>query len=161
MKEILLDPSYDIGKIKNIGKKSSDELIQLFKEIREHIEIVQLFENDDELSVELFNSALRRRFCISPDDIVKIWKDYNFDNGLPIFKTIDILISSGYLFENKEKEIFKRGFNFWTNSETEKLEEIGSSLDITRERTRQIRKRMLDEIDSSFSFLNTCVSLYF
>lgn len=155
LKEMILDPRYDIRKIKNIGKKSSDELIQFFKEIREQIEIVQLFDNDDELSVELFNSALRRRFCISSEDIVKLWKGYNFDNGLPIFKTIDILISNGYLFEKKEKEIFLRGFNFWINSESEKLENIGLSLGISRERTRQIRKKILDNIDSRFSFLNT------
>lgn len=53
LKEILIDPRYDLGKIKNIGKKSVNELAQFFKEVREQIEIVHLFENDDELTIEL------------------------------------------------------------------------------------------------------------
>ncbi len=155
LKEILINPNYDLGKIKNIGKKSVDELFQFFNEIREQVEIVQLFENDEELTVELFNTYLRRKFCIKPEDIVKIWNNYNSESGLPIFKTIDILITNGYLLDGKETEIFKRGFNFWINSETENLEEIASIINVTRERTRQIRKRMLDELDSHFSFLNS------
>jgi hypothetical protein len=155
LNELIINQKFNFRNIRNVGKQSEDELKDFFQIIREQIETIQLFENDDELSIELFNSALRRKYNIKHNDINKIWKDYSFDNGLPIFKTIDVLISNRYLFKNKEKEIIKRGFNFWTNSEIAKLEDIGSSLDITRERTRQIRKSMFDEIDSRFSFLNT------
>jgi hypothetical protein len=153
LREILITPKYDIGKIKNIGKKSVDELAIFFKEIREQIEIVQLFENDDELTIELFNTYLRRKFCLTPNDIVQIWNNYNSQNGLPVFKTIDTLILNGYLFKENEQEIFKRGFKFRTDTEPETLEDIAASVGLTRERTRQIRKKLLDELDSVFSFL--------
>lgn len=152
-KEILIDSRYDLGKIKNIGKKSVDELFQFFKEIREQIEIVQLFENDDELTIELFNTYLRRKFCLNPNDIIQIWENYDSKNGLPIFKTIDTLISKIFRFKEKELEIFKKGFNFWLDYKTETLENIGSQVGITRERTRQIRNKILEKIDIEFSFL--------
>jgi len=152
-KELLIDPRYDLRRIKNIGEKSVDELVQFFKEIREQIEIIQLFENDDELTIELFNTYLHRKFDLKSSDIAKIWNNYNSENGLPVFKTVDTLISNGYLFKEKELEIFKRGFNFWTDSLPEKLENIAPNIRITRERTRQIRRKLLDEINSKFAFL--------
>ena len=153
LKEILIDPKYNLRKIKNIGEKSVNELAQFFKEVREQIEIVHLFENDDELTIELFNTYLRRKFCLKPENIVKIWNNYDSENGLPVFKTIDTLISSGYIFNDNEQEIFNRGFNFWNDSSPEKLEDIASDIRLTRERTRQIRKKLLDEFDLKFAFL--------
>ncbi|MDM8158597.1 hypothetical protein QUH73_02085 [Labilibaculum sp. K2S] len=153
LKEILIEPNYDLGKIKNIGRKSIEELTLFFCEINEQIETVQLFENDDELTIELFNTYLRRKFCLKQEDIVKIWNNYDSENGLPVFKTIDTLISNSYIFNDNEQEIFNRGFNFWTDSLPEKLEDIASDISLTRERTRQIRKKLLDEIDLRFTFL--------
>ena len=153
LREILITPKYDIGEIKNIGKKSVDELVMFCKEIREQIEIVQLFKNDDELTIELFNSYLRRKFCLTLNDIVQIWNNYNSQNGLPVFKTIDTLILNGHLFKENEQVIFKRGFKFRTDTETETLEDIATNIGLTRERTRQIRKNLLNKLDSVFSFL--------
>jgi hypothetical protein len=155
LKEILIDRKYNIGNIKNIGKKSVNELAQFFKDVREQIEIVHLFENDDELTIELFNTYLRRKFCLKPNDIVKIWNNYDSENGLPAFKTIDTLLTSGYIFNDNEQEIFNRGFNFWTDSLPDKLEDIASDISLTRERASRIRKKLLDEIDLRFTFLQS------
>jgi hypothetical protein len=155
LKEIILEPKFELSKIRNIGKKSVHELFNFFLEIREQIEIIKLFENDHELTVELFNTYLRRKFCLNSDEIVQIWSNYNYQDGLPIFKTIDTLTLYGHLFNEKEQDIFKRGFKFWTDTEPETLEDIATSIGLTRERTRQIRKKLLDEIDSGFTFLRS------
>ncbi len=96
---------------------------------------------------------MRRKFCLKQEEIVKIWYNYDSENGLPLFKTIYTLISNGYIFNENEQEVFNRGFNFWTDSLPENLEDISSDISLTRERTRQIRKKLLDEIDLKFPFL--------
>lgn len=156
LKKILIEskPKSKLLAINNIGKKTVDELTCFFNEIKEQINIVQHFENDDELKFALFKTYLNRKFKLKPIDYDIILRGYNHENGLPIFKTIKILISNGTLLKNeKEIEIFYRAFNFWNNSEPETLEKIGSTLDITRERTRQIRNNLLKRFDLTFSFL--------
>ena len=151
--EVLVNPKFNYRNLRNVGRQSEDELIIFFNNIREQLELIQLFENDDELTIELFNTYLRKVFCLNPNEIVQIWNNYNSQNGLPIFKTIDTLTLNGHLFKEKEQDIFKRGFKFWTDTEPETLEDIAASIGLTRERTRQIRKKLLDEIDSVFTFL--------
>jgi hypothetical protein len=153
LKEILFNPSFNLAEIKNIGKKTAKELSLFFKNIRGQIEIIQLFENDDELTIELFNSYLKRKFSLSPKVLAEIWTNYNSEKGLPLFKAIETLISNNILFNTKEKFIFQNSFDFWNDSESMTLEEIGSKINVTRERSRQIRNQLLSNLNSTFSFI--------
>ncbi|MBC6408947.1 MAG: hypothetical protein GDA42_00535 [Ekhidna sp.] len=153
LREILINPKYNLGKINNVGRKSINELWKFFYEIREQIEIIQPIENEDELTIKLFNTYLRRVFCLNSNDISQIWNHYNAKNGIPVFKTIDTLITSGYLFRAKEREVFKKSFNFWSDKLPKTLEDTSSIIGLTKERVRQLKKKLLNEIDFEFSFL--------
>ena len=153
LKHIISDKSFDPQVLKNIGEKSEKELRSFFKDIKDQIDTILIFNNEDELKNELFNSFLTRKFNLKTSAIARIWKDYDTPNGLPVFKTCEILIKDEILFNKREKEVFKKAFNYDRLSKTETLNDIALNLGITRERVRQIRETIFNNFDSKFSFV--------
>lgn len=153
-KSLFSEKNLKLTNLKNVGKKSIEEIQTFLNLIIEQIEIVSVFENEDELTIELFNSFLTRTFGVSPAILSKIGNEYDFSNGLPIFKTLDVLINGDFLFDAKEKEVFRKGFLYNNSNEILSLEEISKNLNLSRERVRQIRKIIYDNLNSTFSFIN-------
>lgn len=151
--EILINPDFDIKNFRNVGSKTEDELKDFFKNIRDQLELISVFNDEKELTIELFSTYLKRKLEIEQDVLNEIFKNYNFENGLPLFKTLDVLIKRELIFTNKEKEIFENGLNFWQENNTKILEDIAELCNITRERTRQIRNKLLDELRDKFAFI--------
>ena len=149
----LADEYFQIKNLKNVGEKTEKELIIFFENIKEQIEIISIFENEDELTIELFNSFLISRFNLTPSIITKIWRDYDNSNGLPFFKTCSILIEHEILFDKREKIIFEKGMNYINNDNPYSLKELADELGITKERTRQLRNTVFDNLNSILLFL--------
>jgi len=153
LKEIIINRKFNYRNLRNVGKQSESELNDFFENIREQLELLSIFNDEREFTIELFRSYLKRTFNIEQGILNEILKKYDFENGLPLFKTLDVLIKREIIFTNKEKEIFEKGLNFWQENNTKILEDIAELCNITRERTRQIRNKLLDEIRNKFDFI--------
>lgn len=152
---IFNDEYFKISNIRNAGKKSFSEIQNFLNSFQEYIEIISMYENEEELTIELFNSFLARRFCLTSATINKIWKDYDPACGIPLFKSCNVLIENEILFDKRDKIIFEKGFNYNNSLNVSTLEEIASILNITKERTRQIRTNIFDNLNSTFSFIKS------
>ncbi len=150
---ILSDPKFNIRNLRNIGAKTEKELKNLFIDLRQQIDLVIQFEDEEELTKELFNTYLRKKFGLEKALISEIWKNYESGSGIPLFKTINILIESGAIYDIKQRVIFRKGINYWNSGDKETLENIASELNITRERIRQIRNIIIGNFNSTFSFI--------
>jgi hypothetical protein len=156
LEPFLINENFDIKNLRHInhiGAISENEISLFFSNIKRQIEIISLFGNENELKIEFFNSFLTQRFCLKPFILKEIWRDYDINNGLPIFKTCKVLIEHEILFDQRDKVVFENGLNFTNSSNIHTLEEIGTTLKITRERTRQIRNSISDNFYSIFSFI--------
>jgi len=153
LNEIIINPNFKILKLRNAGKSTQIELEIFFRTIREQLELIKDINNQKELSIELCNSFLKRKFCNNDYIIKNIWYNYKIEEAPPIFKIINVLITHEVLFDSNERVVFERGFNFWKNNETSTLESIGNKIGITRERARQIKKQIYDNLLGTFSFI--------
>lgn len=151
--EILTNPYFDIEIFRNAGRKTVGELKVFLKNIRYQLELISVANDEKQLSIELFSTHLKRKLEIEQDILNEIFKKYNFENGLPLFKTLAVLIKRKIFFSNKEKEIFVNGLNFWQENNTKTLEDIAGLCNITRERTRQLRNNLLNKLRDKFAFI--------
>ena len=153
IKSILSNQESEIRNLRNIGEKSIEEINSFINSVKENIDLVSVFENEDEITIELFNTFLSKKFSLDPTLLALIGKNYDFSYGLPIFRTLKILIENEVILDHREKEIFKSGFNYFKDSTIYTLDEIAERIDITRERTRQIRQKLYENLSNTLSFL--------
>lgn len=154
-KYIFSNSHFEISTLINIGSKTGEEINSFLKETKELIELVSVFENEEDLNRELFNALLIKLFSVNQHILSEIGEGYDFSNGTPIFKTIHILIERNYIFKKKEKIIFSHSLGFFNDRKVDVLDKTGNMLGLTRERTRQIRNKVLDDFNKYFSFVNS------
>ena len=150
---IFSDTHFVISTLRNIGSKASEEIHLFLKEIKELIKLVSVFDDEKDLTRELFNTLLIKLFSIDPNTIGEIGKNYDFLDGIPVFKTINILIENDYIFKDNERVVFNHSLGFFRNRNPLTLEETGNKIGVTRERARQIRNELLEKFNSLFSFV--------
>ena len=146
-------PDFNILYIKNIRSISLKEIRLFLNEIKGLIEHVSFFDNEDVLNRQMFYTFINRQFSVDRKTIIEIGEDYDFSKGAPVFKTVYILIKNNYIFNEKEKTIFYRSLCFSNNTEIEPLGKTGDRLGITRDRTKQIRNKLLNGLNRYFSFI--------
>jgi len=151
---IFINPSFEISSIKNVGEKSVEEIESFLKDIKEFIILISVFEDEQDITKELFNTQLEKLFSVGTKTLIQIGEDHDFSEGIPIFKTINMLIEKDYIFNEKEKVVFQQSLGFYRNRSPLTLDNIGNIIGLTRERTRQIRNKLLDNFDSHFSFVS-------
>lgn len=151
---IFSNPNFDIGALQNVGSKAGGEINLFLKETKELIELVSVFNGEDELNREMFNALMIKQFSIDLKTLNKIGDNYDFSNGIPVFKTIHILIERNHIFKEKEKTIFNNSLGFFQNRETKTLDKTGNKIGLTKERIRQIRNRILKNFNQYFSFVS-------
>lgn len=151
--KLLSDVNLEIIELPNVGEKSAVELKTFISKIKSQITIISNFEDEDQLTRELFNSYLTQRFDVPIAILSEIHFMNKFSKGLPLFKTLQILIDNDIIFDARDKNVFKNGFNYFFNSPNENLAKIASKLKITKERARQIRKEIYDTLFDRFSFI--------
>lgn len=152
-RSVLLMSESQLMKIQFVGITTINEIVSFVNEVNEYIELVSTFENESEISFEVFKTYLYNKFSIENSKFEEIATDYDFSNGLPIFKTINILLNDCCLFEERETEIFKLSFGYYNDIKSFTLYEIGEKLNITRERTRQLKVSIYKNINTIFEFI--------
>lgn len=70
-----------------------------------------------------------------------------------IFKLVDFKISQNKIFNKNENIIFRKGFKIYQNQVELTLIEIANELNLTRERVRQKRKSILENLFKGFEFI--------
>ena len=151
---ILTNDRFNFQDIKNVGTKTVTELKSFIHTITEFIEKVAEVDSENDLVALRNRFFIEKTFSISsvPNEILE---------SQSIFSLVDFLISKNAIFEKNESIIFQKAFKVFDNQPELTLDEIAEEINISRERVRQIRKGILDNLFNNLQFLkNTEDDLY-
>jgi hypothetical protein len=143
---ILTNDKFSIQNIKNVGTKTETELNVFIDSIIEFIEKVAEVENENELI------ALRNRFFIEKTFSISTIPNVILESQ-SIFSLVDFLISKDAIFEKNENIIFKKAFKIFNDQPELTLDDIAEEINISRERVRQIRKNIIENLLSNLQFV--------
>lgn len=143
---ILTNERFDIQDIKNVGVKSTTELNSFIGLIKSFIENVSNAKDENELISMKNRFFIEKSFSISeiPSEIL---------DSLSIFKLTDFLIECNAIFEKNQNSIFQKAFKVYRNQSELTLDEIAEELNLSRERVRQIRKSILENLFANLQFV--------
>lgn len=153
-------PMTQFLQIRNCGVKANDELVSICKKYER-----MLISSESSDSVEINYQTKISNF------LGKIKLDFDYEyisqnikqfSFIPLFKVLDLLILANNIFDKvKQVEIFRKCFNCYLPIVDYTLDEVGNSLDITRERVRQIRSFINRKMLYGFKFLDSVESTTF
>ncbi|PRZ21259.1 sigma factor-like helix-turn-helix DNA-binding protein [Flavobacterium granuli] len=144
--KILFEDGFDIKKIKNIGAGTVPELEVFVNIVEDFIIEVSKNENDKYL-ISLKNKFLiQNTFSLSniPNEILE---------SESIFQLTSFLINQNAFYDKNQTKILTKAFKIYLNSPELTLDEIAKEVDLTRERVRQLRKIIFEELSSKLLFI--------
>lgn len=142
--------SFDFDDIKNIGSKTVSELNGFKDDITSFIKTLQ-FIGDDQLSREYAKLIVKTTFSNLPANFDEQFENiFDTTGKIKLFKLILFLIEKGHLLNQREKELF---YFLYTETQPQSLDQIAKALDLTKERARQIKVILEDEIQDYFRFI--------
>jgi hypothetical protein len=143
---ILANDKFNFQDLKNVGTKTVTELKIFFDTIIDSIEKVAEIENEKDLVALRNRFFIEKTFSISqiPIEILE---------SQSIFSLINFLISKNAIFEKNESIIFQKAFKIYANQQDLTLDEIAEEINISRERVRQIRKCILENLFKNLQFV--------
>ncbi|MDR7211077.1 hypothetical protein [Flavobacterium piscis] len=144
--KIFFTDSFDVKKIKNVGAKSIPELEIYIKIIEDFIIEVSKYESDKFL-ISLKNKFLiQNTFSLSniPNEILE---------SESIFQLTNFLINQNAFYDKNQTKILLKALKIYLNSPELTLDEIAGEVDLSRERVRQIRKIIFEELFSKLLFI--------
>jgi hypothetical protein len=160
---IIKDKSFSFDQLKNVGETTISELEKLNSDIIDYFRLISSFKTEKELNHEYLNSLLDNHFNIDSNHKKLINLD-SYGDIIPLFRVLNVLIDNEYLFDHNKTAIFKRGFDYCVNYKFENLEEIACLISLSRERVRQLRNDILEELPKRLSFItnfdNSQLNLY-
>ena len=142
---ILANDKFNFQHIKNVGTKTVTELKSFFDTIIDFIEKVVEVENENDLVALRNRFFIEKTFSISsiPIEILE---------SQSIFSLVDFLINKDVIFEKNENIIFQKAFKIYDKQPELTLDDIAEEINISRERVRQIRKGIAENLHASFQF---------
>ncbi len=140
-RQILSIPDLKTLYIKGMGKKSFAELKYLIQEVNDYIEVITHY-NDAELLRELYITYLQRFHGMEEADLRLIISDYDFSRGIPVFKTISILVKFKKILFQSERSVFFSKSNRYIDFTEDNSFVAFEAMNLTRERIRQINKTL-------------------
>ena len=148
---IIAIKNFKFERIRNIGGKSVQELNQFKADILEYINLVCLFENENDLQIEYYYSQLNIYF---PNiELHKLSNIFYNDKEIRIFSLIIQLLNNEQIFAKRELIIFKYTFNFFIDFKHNNLSTIASFIGLTTERIRQIRNTIYRKLNTTLKFI--------
>ncbi len=142
--------SFDFDDIKNIGSKTVSELDGFKDDISSFIKTLQFIE-DDQLSREYAKLIVKNTFKNLPINFNEQFENiFDTTGKIKLFKLILFLIENGQLLKEREKELF---YFIYTETKTQPFDQIAKALNLTKERLRQIKVILEDEIQGYFRFI--------
>lgn len=154
--KILLDraieENFDFRKIRNVGEKTVDELNSFRDKVKKFISTLWQLPDAD-LSKEYTRLILKNTFPELSNSFEQGIQGIFDENGkIRLFNLIDKLLSEGVAFNLNERIIFEATFSLGPKN-NRSLEQIAVELRLTKERVRQLKNNLEDEIESYFSFI--------
>ncbi|MBI9038341.1 MAG: hypothetical protein JEY97_09430 [Bacteroidales bacterium] len=147
-------PNFDFKVLKNVGITAKIEMTRFLSDIKKMIESVSELKDEADLKRELLSSFLIKQFSVSTETIDAICNDYDFKNGIPIFKTIYYLIEHGYIFDVNEKIVFNYSIGFFEDKIPDTIKETSKKIGLTKERARQIRIQLIKRLGKFFNLFS-------
>jgi len=152
---ILCHPESELRNIHHVGVSIISEINDFVNSLLELIDTVSNCPNEADINIHLFNSFLIQKFSLSQpifDKIMGLRDD--FSKGLSIFRTLNVLIENGILFDDQERQLFTLGFNYYADSKVLPLDQLAKKIELSRKRIRQLRIILLNKLPVLFSFLS-------
>ena len=146
--KILASDRFNFKIIKNVGTKTVTELKSYIDSIIEFIGKVAQVENENDLVALRNRFFIEKTFSISsiPNEIIE---------SQSIFSIVDFLISTDAIFEKSENIIFQQAFKIYNDQPELTLDDIAKKINISRERVRQIRKNIIENLLSNLQFVRS------
>lgn len=144
--KILFADNFDVKKIRNVGDLSVTEIEAYINVVEDFIIEVSKYESE-KILISLKNKFLiQNTFSISiiPNEILE---------SESIFQLTNFLISNNAFYDKNQTKIFTKSLKIYLNFEELTLEELAIDLDISRERVRQVRKIIIEELYNKLSFI--------
>ncbi|WP_291102210.1 MULTISPECIES: hypothetical protein [unclassified Flavobacterium] len=144
--KILFADNFDVKKIRNVGELSVSELEVYINIIEDFIIEVSKNENDKYL-ISLKNKFLiQNTFSLSniPNEILE---------SESIFQLTNFLINQKAFYDKNQTKILTKSLKIYLNSPELTLDEIATEVDLTRERVRQVRKTIFEELFNKLLFI--------
>ena len=153
LKPILLLKKAELMRIQFIGNETISEIVSFVDEVNEYVKLVSSFDNESEISFEVFKTYLFKKVSLENSKFEEIATDYDFSKGLPVFKIINVLLENYCLFGERETQIFKLGFNYFKGMSLLSIDEIAEKLNLSRERTRQLKVGLFENLNTALDFV--------
>ncbi|HWB26314.1 MAG TPA: hypothetical protein VG738_12575 [Chitinophagaceae bacterium] len=148
--ETIFSYSFNFQDIKNIGSKTVSELNDFKEDISSFIETLRFIE-DDNLGREYAKLIVKTTFSNLPVNFNEQFETV-FEAGgkIKLFKLIHFLIENDHILNQKEKQLF---YYLYTKDCNKSLDQIAIELDLGKERLRQIRAILEDDVQDYFRFI--------
>ena len=155
--EKIFSERFNFKNIRNIGNKSVEELEKLKLELIRFVNILQTIQKD-QLSKEYTKLIVKTTFANLPENFEEQFENVFDESGkIKLFTLLNFLIKSGQLFSDIQQKIFELSYtNYNTTNAT--IDSIAKDLNVTRERVRQIKSKLEEDIQSYFLFVSNLVA---
>lgn len=154
--ETIFEPTFHFKKLLNIGDRTIDELKSFKIAITNFLNLLRTLPNED-LSKEYAKIVVKTTFKDLPDNFESEFERVLDASGkIKLFRLLSLLIESDQLFNKNEKKIFSSVYSN-TNGTDESLESIAAELKLTRERVRQLKSILQEDIQNYFDFISNFI----
>ena len=145
--------NFSFKDIQNIGDKSLEELEMFRNELIKLIFILQTLESD-ELSKEATKLLLKTTFFDLYEELEsKIEYILDRNGKIKLFAFLKLVIGRGQLFSKTESKLFPYLYEN-KNTDNVTLDSISKELNLSRERVRQVKVKLEQDIESYFLFVS-------
>jgi hypothetical protein len=154
--EKIFSERFSFKNIRNIGNKSVEELEKLKLELIRFVNVLQTIPKD-QLSKEYTKLIVKTTFANLPENFEEQFENVFDESGkIKIFTLLNFLINSGQLFSEIQQKIFELSY---TNCKTNTtLDSIAIALNRSRERVRQVKTKLEEDIQRYFLFVSNLVA---
>lgn len=155
--EKIFSERFNFKNIRNIGNKSVEELEKLKLELIRFVNVLQTIQKD-QLSKEYTKLIVKTTFANLPENFEEQFESIFDENGkIKLFTLLNFLINSGQLFSETQQKTFELSYTNY-NTANATIDSIAKDLNITRERVRQIKSKLEEDIQSYFLFVSNLVA---
>lgn len=144
--KILFEDGFEIKDLRNVGDRSVSELEAYINIVVDFIIVVSENENDKSL-ISLKNKFLIQKTFSLP------FIPYEILESESIFQLINFLITQNALYDINQTKILIKAFKIHQNSPVLSLDDIALEVNLTRERVRQVRKIISEELFNKLLFV--------
>ncbi len=154
--EKIFSERFDFRNIRNIGNKSVEELEKLKLELIRFVNVLQTIQKD-QLSKEYTKLILKTTFSNLPENFEEQFENVFDENGkIKLFTLLNFLINSDQLFSKIQQKVFE--ITYTCNNEYRTFDSIAKDLNMSRERIRQVKSKLEEDIQNYFLFVSNLIS---